>query len=169
MSTSLRRLMGTRICVYCHKIGTSREHVWPQWIRRHAESVMGLQLANVQGYQGAEEHKLSPPKLTFFRKGHSRLSLTIGHPCAPCNSGWMSKLEVDVAPILTPMIEGKTRLLSYEDARVLQAWATKTALNFSYAAESTFQHPMPRRLARDLYAGRVTRTPVEDVQVWIDR
>ncbi|MER3424998.1 MAG: hypothetical protein C4293_18980 [Nitrospiraceae bacterium] len=32
----------------------------------------------------------------------------VGNVCATCNNGWMSRLEDDLKPILTPMIIGNS-------------------------------------------------------------
>ena len=154
-------------CIYCGNAGSSKEHVWPKWIREHAKNVMGIDPVNVQEYRGTRQHRASAPSETFEKKGHSRLSLVIRHPCVRCNNEWLSLLETAVAPILTPMIEGSDRGLSYHDARILHNWATKTALHIAYASERGFTYPVPTRLANELYAGRADNTPVRFVKVWV--
>jgi hypothetical protein len=101
------------------------------------------------------------------KKGHSRLSATIKHPCSTCNSGWMSQLEEVAAPILTPMMEGRSLLLTVDSARILQTWATKTALNFAFSYESDYSYPIPRRLSKDLYSSRNNYAPVPDAIAWV--
>jgi len=161
-------LMPNPPCVYCNTIGKrAREHVWPQWVRKHAKEVMGIDPANTQQYEGSQEHRGAPPLKSSRPRGGSRLSITIPNVCMDCNNGWMHDLEDDTKPILTPMIEGKARGLSVADQRVLFAWAAKTALNFAFSSESSFLWPVPAHLAHDLYAGRVTREPMENARVWV--
>ena len=101
------------------------------------------------------------------REGGSRLSLTIPNVCSVCNNEWMSQLEDDTIPILTPMIEGRARQLSAADQCVLFAWAMKTALNFAFWSESNFRYPLSPHLAHDFYAARATREPSDDARVWV--
>ncbi len=156
------------LCIYCASNGKrAAEHVWPQWVRRHAKVTMGIDPPNKQQYQGSQEHRDAPPMRSGGRKGGSRLSLTIPNVCKDCNTGWMHGLEDDTKPILTPMIEGKARKLSVADQRVLFAWASKTALNFAFWSESSFRSPVPAHLAHDLYARRDTREPTEHVGIWV--
>lgn len=45
-----------------------------------------------------------------------------------CNSGWMSRLEDKVIPILAPMVDGVPRDLDPDDQRVLSRWIDKTVM-----------------------------------------
>jgi hypothetical protein len=158
-----------RQCIYCSQEGTSKEHVWPKWIRKHAAEVMGIDPANTQKYWGAQEQKGTPPTVHGGRKGGSRLTLTTKRICEPCNNNWMSQLEDDAIPLLTPVIEGKSRQLSVPEQRVLAAWTTKTALSFVYWSEDNGAYTLPvnPRLAHDLYDSRADRSPVPNVLVWV--
>lgn len=53
--------------------------------------------------------------------------------CRVCNSGWMSDLEAQAQPILTPMVLGEARVLNATDQHLLATWATKTALTMQGA------------------------------------
>lgn len=160
--------MANVLCVYCDTTGKrAREHVWPQWVRKHAKEVIGIDPPNTQLYEGSQERRGAQPVLSSERRGSSRLSITIPNVCVDCNNGWMKRLEDDTKLILTPMIEGRARRLSVADQRVLFAWAAKTALNFAFWSESGFDWPIPSHLAHELYAGRVTREPMDHVGVWV--
>lgn len=154
------------ICIYCGNEGSSKEHVWPRWIRKHAATVMKVSPANFQTYSFTSEHIGKEPEHRLRKEGHSRLSLTIQHPCEDCNTGWMHDLEDASIPIVKPMIEGRKTRLSAQELRILRAWATKTALHFLYNGDATFTHRIPPHLARQLYEGRTDYEPVPDVQVW---
>ena len=65
----------SRICVYCGMLGSSKEHVWPKWVRDHATEVLGISPHNVQQYEGSQEHRTRAPRLYRVRRGHSRLAL----------------------------------------------------------------------------------------------
>jgi hypothetical protein len=54
---------------------------------------------------------------------------TIGGVCSTCNNGWMSLLETDVQPSLTPMMTtGVSASLTPEMRLKLATWAVKTTL-----------------------------------------
>jgi len=126
-----------------------------------------MSLANVQEYEGVQEHRSAFPRVTKYPKGHSRLSLTISHPCKSCNNGWMSRLEAASALILRPMIEGKQRDLDAADVAKVQAWATKTALNFTFASEVGYTRPIDPQFAHQLFANRFDHSAVPNAQVWV--
>jgi hypothetical protein len=115
----------------CGTIGdTSDEHVVPKWIRR----LLGIR-SEVTLLRGDELEEI-----------HSRPHLTVrlrGKVCTTCNNGWMSKLESDVQPFLTPMLLGTERLLiDVPQQRLLTTWATKTILLTELALRQ--QHPLSR-------------------------
>ena len=155
------------VCVYCNGEDSSKEHVWPRWIRKHASEVMGISAPNTQQYAGAQESHGVIPNRSTERLGNSRLSMTINRVCEDCNTGWLSDLEEGVKPILRPMIEGKARPLTPTDQAVLITWATKTALNFAYWSEQKFTKPITSALAHQAYAQRDQRVPIPDVLIWL--
>lgn len=76
----------------------------------------------------------------------SKMERRVRQVCQRCNSGWMSGLEVAVAPWLTPMILGEQIAISREGQRILARWAIKTASMMHYAAQAQHEIP-PARLA----------------------
>jgi hypothetical protein len=48
--------------------------------------------------------------------------------CADCNNGWMSALESQAQPILTPMLRDQPRALTAVEQHIIATWATKTML-----------------------------------------
>jgi len=53
--------------------------------------------------------------------------------CTVCNNGWMSRLEEQVKPFLTPMLLDNPRVLTAVEQHLLATWATKTALTMEGA------------------------------------
>jgi hypothetical protein len=159
--------MMLKVCEYCGRAGSSREHVWPRWVREHALLTMGVEDVAVQDYVGHKEQRGRPREKLAWRGGHSRLSLTIRDVCAECNTGWMSRLEQDVRPVLQPMIEGKSVAIDSQQSSHLQAWAAKTALNFAIAGRRALTRPIPRSFANDLYAHRNGSAAPPHVQVMV--
>jgi hypothetical protein len=55
-------------------------------------------------------------------------SLTTGHVCHGCNTGWMADLEAEARPLLTPMITGHAQALDQVQQITVATWATKTVI-----------------------------------------
>jgi hypothetical protein len=55
--------------------------------------------------------------------------------CAPCNSGWLSKLEVQAQPLLIPIIDGNFQgNIPADICYVIALWLFKTALTLHSAS-----------------------------------
>jgi len=127
------------------------EHVWPRWI------------ANVLPGDGP---------LVFSRKAsgelHARrwkapgLNVTTKHVCASCNNGWMSTLEAEAKPLLSPMIEGKRMGLSAREQKLAATWAAKTV-----AMLGSTHSKGPVVPGADVAALFATRQPPRNAYVWI--
>ena len=48
--------------------------------------------------------------------------------CAECNNGWMQRMDLDILPLLTPMVTGDSIVLNPKDQFDLAIWATKIGL-----------------------------------------
>ena len=78
----------------------------------------------------------------------------------------MGSLEVQVTSVLRPMMAGEPIELRRVDVCVLRAWATKTALNFGYAAKG-LEIEMPANVGQVLYQGRADYGVPPGTEVWI--
>jgi hypothetical protein len=78
----------------------------------------------------------------------------------------MHDLEDAVKPLLIPMTEGRIKPIDWPSAKILHAWAVKTALNFASFSKEGFTLPIEPTLAHQLYAGRAFRVPMPGAQVW---
>lgn len=154
------------LCAFCGAAGSSREHVWPQWIRKHAYEVVGVDHDNVARYWTTMQRPGQATVKLSKKVGNGRLSLVGRHVCKQCNEGWMSSLEMRVAPLLRPMIEGEPTEIGPEGVRVLRAWATKTALNFGYQAKG-LEAQMPENAGRALFSARAIDGVPPGTEVWI--
>lgn len=109
MSDPVRQL--PRACIFCGGPKPTREHVLPVWITA-----------------------VLPGKGSFFfeqqgkRWSSKDAGKTVKGVCASCNNGWMSQLENEAKPLLTPAIRGEPLALSVADQRIVATWAAKTAL-----------------------------------------
>lgn len=107
-------------CVFCGGSPTTNEHVFPRWLERFLppdrRQVLELSRYGENGYERALDSV--------------GLGFRVNRVCAPCNGGWMSRLEEESIPVLSPLIEGlnDVELLSLRDQRQIALWATKTAM-----------------------------------------
>jgi hypothetical protein len=83
--------------------------------------------------------------------------------CRQCNTGWMSRLEIDIQDILDGMIRGEQIMLGAEEQTLLAAWASKCA--FTYACEWA---PKNRPWSADEYRSLMaTRKPPTRALIWM--
>jgi hypothetical protein len=61
-------------------------------------------------------------------------SMTVRVVCSTCNSGWMSRLEGEVRPALTPLLVADSVEVEPISASVIARWCVKTALVLAAAA-----------------------------------
>jgi hypothetical protein len=80
-------------------------------------------------------------------KAHSIESLVLGGVCAKCNNGWMSKLEVEVRPVLAALWGSyRPTILSSKQCYTLAKWTFKTAAAANYASD--YKKIIPRAQLR---------------------
>ena len=131
-----------RQCVFCGKGPVTMEHLFPQWVTYLLKtSLHGFPSGNLIQIRtiGNQEYrwKTSTP-LDFVAK-------TV---CGECNNGWMSKIETDAIPYVTPMIEGEQITL---DRPAQISVATWMGLR-TFMSRSTQDVPMAP-LLRDWFRG----------------
>jgi hypothetical protein len=109
-------------CAFCQRDGQkiTKEHAWPNWIRRLFP---------------ADRHTLTFAMLDRPKRQWSpspdNMGVTVQDVCENCNTGWMSHLEHDIAPLLGPLIASNAaRTLTAGDQQRLSAWCYKTVLVF---------------------------------------
>jgi hypothetical protein len=99
-------------CLYCANLADSQEHLFPHWINE------------VLGYD-------EPTYLFLGDYGWKRdrpATYKLRVVCETCNNGWMSKIEKEARPILTPMILGQSSHLDVAQQRTIAAWALSRAV-----------------------------------------
>jgi hypothetical protein len=137
-------------CIFCDKPAGSKEHVWPQWILTRKD----LGAFRMQRGDG--------PDIVL-----NKTALVTRSVCRTCNNGWMSDLEVDVQPILTPIFDDKPVSLDPNQQHLTSTWVTKMA----FLLEST-----KGRNARNAFytkdegiALRESRQTPQISNIWIGR
>ena len=103
-------------CAFCGAADATDEHAFPKWVSRELTKLAPLQM-----------------NTDFGPRRINRLEMT-APVCEKCNTRWLSVLEKDVQPVLTPLIRGQESTLSPAEQRLLAAWAAKTALMLDLAS-----------------------------------
>jgi hypothetical protein len=117
---------------FCGRVGLSKEHVWPEWthkfLSRDAEPI------NVRANYAVDVNApIASLEERRLKQGEVK-TLQVRVVCREhCNGGWMSRLEEEAVPILTPLIKGEGIHLGAQEQRTLAAWITKTAMIFEFA------------------------------------
>src|SRR5690554_6219251 len=106
-------------CLFCGSTGPmSREHVMPRWMAKLFPDLAEVDYIRAFQASGGDEAEHTRPGRPFDQ--------TVKDFCVDCNTGWMARLEVAAAPILTPLVMDEPRSLSALDQETLAIWATKT-------------------------------------------
>jgi hypothetical protein len=105
-----------RSCIFCENPATSKEDAWPLWLIRRLGAT---EAGRVEGQRGKQAPKT-------WRAGAAKLR--VGFVCANCNSGWMSRLENRVKPIVEGLFGDEPVTLDRGDQTTLAAWAGKNAM-----------------------------------------
>lgn len=134
-----------RPCIFCARAANSKEHIWPLWLHE----LLGPQAPGVR--HNREMHTYSPKEGSRVtgpvgRQGDIR-TIRIRAVCRTCNNGWMSGLEEEVRPILTPLIKGESCTLTGAQLKTLAQWLTLKALVVEHANAETSMTPREDRTA----------------------
>lgn len=159
----LAKRLPVKKCLFCENPADSKEHVLPRWIlRRVSSETEGNFPVRVARYQEREGHTDERELIS------SRFEARI--VCVPCNTGWMSRLESDVARILMPLT-GKPfpKLVSLhfdqlrDHRQILALWMTKTAVTIAHSLpKGKRMTPQLCQLARPIVEKRVP------AGIWLD-
>lgn len=126
--------MAEKVCVFCGRRATSREHVWPKWLREHITADRKEVLFAAGGLSHRHGHRID-----LYSWQDQDIELQVGGICRSpkgksggCNDGWMEELESATRPVLAPLVSGEKSddSLSAAEQGLLARWAWKTALVF---------------------------------------
>jgi hypothetical protein len=156
-SAVARRRRPNKPCIFCVSTDNpSKEDVIARWIRR------SLQIhGDVHEYTG-----------TVHIGKLETLAVKLPEVCEGCNSGWMSRLEERVIPVLKPLLLGTPRGRMYaldpSYQATLATWAVKTSLLLTKrkyrGAENGW---IPEDNLKWLYEHRDSDVPPPGACVWI--
>lgn len=128
--------------MFCGRSGSlTREHAVPAWFGRLFSPHAQFEITDRS--ETARQHVYAMAKLNIVGRSF----------CAPCNSGWMSKLEDEARPLLTQLILGAEYTLDAHALDVLARWSAKTAL--AYATTIKQDIPVARTAAREYYQDKL--------------
>lgn len=144
-----------RRCVFCGGTPVSQEHALPKWLGR-------LFTNEVVDFSRTFQFRGDAADVRPWRG--KPFSATVGGPCRTCNSGWMSELETEVQPVLTPLVEGREATLSALSQHLVATWAIKTMLMLRLVAADDDDRELDPGIYRWL---REQRSPPPSEQVWL--
>ncbi len=130
----------------------AQEHLWSAWIGR----LFPKQVVT---------WKIVDPETFGVKSGQMEsLDLKVEAVCSNCNSGWMSKLESSVQPILSPVIkDGESMYFAKRDINKLAAFTFKNAVIANCLNPA--REPFFTRAARERF--RETRHIPTSVSCWL--
>src|SRR4051812_25295706 len=111
-----------RTCIFCGETPVTREHLWPDWLRRLVDVPVPFRHHLEQEVDGVEVRDERFEAIPYDQ--------TVRVVCAGCNNGWMSRAESDAKPILEPLLEFRGRQLHRREQRILASWALLRACCF---------------------------------------
>ena len=150
-----------RHCIFCGAGNISKEHFWPKW----ASSLLPGYPVNQHTEQVYLALGKETPRLSETRSKNGNVwTKKIRVVCRPCNHGWMSALEAEVKPILTPLILGERTQISGSAASTLAKWITLKVL----VAECNLEGDNVASKS-DREAFRSTLRLPHNFQIWIGR
>jgi hypothetical protein len=122
-----------QFCIFCGRPGLSKEHIWPAWTHKIIPRESKGKNVRVAAKVNFPNPKLVVTEMRDERQG-SVNTLQIRVVCRThCNNGWMSTLEKQVKPILTPLILGQPVILGEHEQKILATWIAKTTMVFEFA------------------------------------
>lgn len=116
--------MASAACAWCGTTPLTREHLIPQWLG----DVLADAFGSEEGYDFGFEFISADGSRTTRSHPQRRAEVVVKAVCEDCNNGWMSALEVEVRPLLEPMVRGEAVRLSVGDQMILARWAAKVAV-----------------------------------------
>lgn len=150
-------------CLFCETSNNmSREHLWSDWIK-------SLLPEDAKYHEFRATYSGSEPKIireSSRTRGGTTGSKKIKAVCTTCNTGWMSRIETEVKPILSALISGKPLLLTEEYQLILATWIS---LKLLIAEHNIFDgHPSDPIFSQEVRNEFITtkKTPY-GFRIWI--
>lgn len=141
-----------KTCIFCARRANTDEDVIPRWIPRLLQKHEG-ELVRMRTSRFGRE-----PQEQLVGESIQKVKSV----CSHCNNGWMSRLEDEVKPILTPMILGNAVTLTAKQQERITTWMTKCAMVFESMATGEVLY---NNLDRQHF--RKTGSPLSATSAWL--
>jgi hypothetical protein len=139
------------------------EHVWGDWIAKHAKDDADLNKVRL-GHTILGQHG-EPRSQSVSTRAGGPLRSTVPVVCAPCNSGWLSRIQNTSKSYLIPLIEGRRDQVIGPDAQTaLATWATMATITGENILRSPTSIAVPQS---DRNAFMDTAMPLDGWSIWI--
>lgn len=109
------------LCIFCGSRTNSDEHVWPDWLAKIIKQLPG-ETKSLWAIRTNDEGHVD----RWERATPDLVTKTVCK--VRCNAGWMSDLEKDAKPLLSPMINGEEITLTRQQQGIIAIWMIKTAM-----------------------------------------
>lgn len=158
-------------CIFCDVEGKlTREDFFPEWFRKLYPAPAGSRGARLNAEATRPEVDPATGRIvvnivpTSLARPGDLADQTLRVVCAPCNNGWMSRLQEAARPILTPYILGKWPRPTRAGRAVMSSWAAMFAMVIEFGDEpSAIVPPIEREVFR------YDRRPPIGAMVWAGR
>ena len=111
--------MGQKLCIFCQNSGLSKEHFWPNWLRDYLDTSPSDK-HTTEVYSG-EVNSKAELENKLERSGNL-ITKKFRVVCAKCNSGWMSKLEEKIKPIIVSVLKNQDITLNSDEILLFSKW-----------------------------------------------
>lgn len=126
-----------KLCVYCGKPGSSKEHIRGSWSRAHAlAKLSGTEHQLVRYPDGDHQQEPSISKGGLTRDGGPRSS-TLKIACVNCNNGWMNRIIGEAKPTITDLNYGYWGQISLDRQSTVAAWIAMFVMSHEFADKET--------------------------------
>jgi hypothetical protein len=127
-----------RQCIFCDDAANSKEHFWSSWMHGMLPAVPNPKHdRRFYSFHPSAGHREDGP----HAKPGSIHTIKIRAVCKRCNNGWMSQLEEQSRPFLTPMINGTPIVLDEKQVEVVARWITLKCIVAEHATRNSSLTP----------------------------
>lgn len=128
-------------CIFCERGGLTFEHIWSEWTYKYLPKRSGWhhrhRFQATAGILGLDKTK------KYEGQNNTRKFRVVCR--IHCNSGWMSQLEQQVKPILTPLMLGTAAVITPAAQRTLAAWTAMKCMVTEFEEPKWIVSPLSER------------------------
>lgn len=156
-----------RKCTFCRGGGPGNpitgEHVWSEWMHQYLKSDPSSYRVEMSGRLiRATRNSIATRRKETKKKGEKVISLKVRTVCKKCNSGWMSRIETEVASHLVPLITRVPHRLRKDSADIILNWIFMKSIAIDSLHEN---QAFPAKVRDDYFENR--SIPKDELRVWL--